>query len=331
VRLLDPKPSLRLSSGRWRNELLAQPDFLQTNFQDFFQHVINGISLGSIYALIALGYTMVYGILQLINFAHSEVYMIGAFSSYYTARFLHLDDRPGVITFITLLLASMIACSVLGVTIERFAYRPLRKAPKLNILITAIGVSLLLQYSAQILFGADPKVFPNVLVDRALLSWGLVEIRLLDVTILGVALFFMATLTYVVQKTKVGKAMRAVSVNETVASLMGINTNRIISATFIVGSSLAGVGSVLVGMKYPKIDPLMGMLIGIKAFVAAVVGGIGSLPGAVLGGLIMGICEEMVVGYLSSTYRDAFAFGILILILFLRPSGLLGKSSPEKV
>lgn len=304
---------------------------MQEHLQEFLQHVINGVSLGSIYALIALGYTMVYGILQLINFAHSEVYMVGAFAAYYTARNLGLEDKPGFMTLITLLVAAMVVCSILGVTIERLAYRPLRKAPKLNILITAIGVSLLLQYSAQIIFGADPKVFPSVLEDQTLATWGSVELRLFDVTILGVGLFFMAVLNYLVNHTKVGKAMRAVSANATVASLMGIDPNKIISMTFVIGSSLAGVGSVLVGMKYPKIDPLMGMLIGLKAFVAAVLGGIGSLPGAVLGGLIMGLSEEMVVAYLSSTYRDAFAFGLLILILFFRPSGLLGKSSQEKV
>jgi branched-chain amino acid transport system permease protein len=225
----------------------------------------------------------------------------------------------------------MVVCSVLGVLIERFAYRPLRKAPKLNILITAIGVSLFLQYSGQIVFGADPKVFPNVLEDMVLADLGGVELRSFDVAILGVTLFFMAVLTYVIQSTKLGKAMRAVSTNHTVASLMGINTNHIISFTFVIGSSLAAVGAVLVGMKYPKIDPLMGTLIGLKAFVAAVLGGIGNLAGAVIGGLLMGLCEEMVVGYLSSTYRDAFAFGILILILFFRPSGLLGKATQEKV
>lgn len=299
--------------------------------QEFIQHVINGISLGSIYALIALGYTMVYGILQLINFAHSEVYMVGAFASYYAARWFNLVDRPGIGTLVCLLLVSMISCSILGLTIERFAYRPLRKAPKLNILITAIGVSLLLQYSGQIIFGADPKVFPNVLDDATLVNFGGAELRNFDVAILGVTLFFMVVLTYVIQKTKVGKAMRAVSTNHTVASLMGIDTNRIIAMTFIIGSSLAGVGSVLVGMKYPKIDPLMGTLIGLKAFVAAVLGGIGNLTGAVVGGLLMGVCEEMVVGYLSSTYRDAFAFGILILILFFRPEGILGRPSQEKV
>jgi branched-chain amino acid transport system permease protein len=299
--------------------------------QEFIQHIINGISLGSIYALIALGYTMVYGILQLINFAHSEVYMVGAFAAYYGARLLNLNGKPGFTTLITLLLISMAACSALGLTIERLAYRPLRKAPKLNILITAIGVSLLLQNAGQIIFGADPKVFPAILEDSTLLELGSVELRSFDIAILGVTLFFMTAITYLIQKTKVGKAMRAVSTNHTVASLMGIDTNRIIAITFIIGSSLAGVGSVLVGMKYPKIDPLMGTLIGLKAFVAAVLGGIGSLTGAVVGGILMGVCEEMVVGYLSSTYRDAFAFGILILILFFRPAGLFGRASQEKV
>lgn len=299
--------------------------------QEFIQHVINGVSLGSIYALIALGYTMVYGILQLINFAHSEVYMMGAFAAYYGARFLHLSDKPGYMTLVILLGISMVACSILGVTIERLAYRPLRKAPKLNILITAIGVSLFLQYSAQIIFGADPKVFPTILEDSVVTTIMGAELRSFDVAILAIALFFMTVLTYMVQYTKVGKAMRAVSTNSTVASLMGIDVNRIISFTFIIGSSLAGVGAILVGMKYPKIDPLMGTLIGLKAFVAAVLGGIGNLGGAVLGGLIMGLCEEMVVAYLSSTYRDAFAFGILILILFFRPAGILGRATQEKV
>ncbi len=298
--------------------------------EEFFQHLLNGVNLGSIYALIALGYTMVYGILQLINFAHSDVYMVGAFAAYFGARFLHLS-QPGFATFAILILISMFVCGLLGFAIEKFAYRPLRNSPKLNILITAIGVSLLLQYSGQIIFGADPKVFPEVLVDSTVLKFGQVEIRSFDVTIIMVALVMMSLLQYVVHHTKIGKAMRAVSVNPNVASLMGINTNRVISFTFIAGSALAGVGSVLVGMKYPKIDPLMGMMIGLKAFVAAVLGGIGNLMGAVLGGIIMGLSEEMVVGYLSSTYRDALAFGILIVILIVRPAGLLGKSHVEKV
>jgi branched-chain amino acid transport system permease protein len=296
---------------------------LEASQQEFLQHLLNGVTLGSIYALIALGYTMVYGILQLINFAHSEVYMMGAFAAYYTGRSLNLDQSPGILSFIILLVAAIVACSVLGLTIERFAYRPLRKAPKLNILITAIGVSLLLQYSAQIIFGAEPKLFPEVLAE--------VEVRTLDITIFLVGTLAMGGLHFLIHHTRLGMAMRAVSVNGPVASLMGINVDRIIMWTFVVGSSLAAVGSVLVGLKYPKIDPLMGMLIGIKAFVAAVLGGIGSLPGAMLGGIFLGLSEEMVVAYLSSTYRDALAFGILIVVLLFRPAGLMGTPVREKV
>lgn len=299
--------------------------------QDLLQHIINGVSLGSIYALIALGYTMVYGILQLINFAHSDVYMVGAFAAYYTASLLGIQSSPGVSTLVTLLAAAMIVCSLLGLAIERFAYRPLRKAPKLNILITAIGVSLFLQYSGQVVFGADPKVFPTVLEDWVLVDLGGVALKSLDVAVFLVTVAMMLILNFLIYHTKIGKAMRAVSTNMTVAAMMGVNINRVIAFTFVVGSSLAGVGSVLVGMKYPKIDPLMGMLIGLKAFVAAVLGGIGNIGGAVLGGIIMGLSEEMVVGYLSSTYRDALAFGLLILILVFRPAGLLGKNTVEKV
>lgn len=299
--------------------------------QDFIQHIINGVSLGSIYALIALGYTMVYGILKMINFAHSDVYMVGAFAAYYIARLLGIETSPGIVSLLTLLVGSIICCSILGLAIERFAYRPLRNAPKLNILITAIGVSLLLEYSGQIVFGADPKVFPEVMKDFVLVSMGGIELKSFDVTVLVVSLIAMMALQFLIFKTKLGKAMRAVSSNSAVASLLGVNPDRIIAFTFIVGSSLAGVGSVLVGMKYPKIDPLMGMMIGLKAFVAAVLGGIGNVGGAVLGALIMGLSEEMVVAYLSSTYRDALAFGILIVILILKPAGLLGKYTVEKV
>ncbi len=299
--------------------------------QEFVQHIINGVSLGSIYALIALGYTMVYGILKLINFAHSDVYMVGAFAAYYSAKYLGIETSPGIGNLIILIIISMAACSLLGVTIERLAYRPLRNAPKLNVLITAIGVSLLLEFSGQAIFGPDPKLFPNVMIDSVLWSWGDVQLRSFDITILVVGVISMIGLHLLIYHTKIGKAMRALSTSFGVASLMGVNTDRVISFTFIVGSSLAGIGSVLVGMKYPKIDPLMGMLIGLKAFVAAVLGGIGNVPGAVIGGLIMGLSEEMVVGYLSSTYRDAFAFGILILILLFKPSGLMGKNRIEKV
>jgi branched-chain amino acid transport system permease protein len=299
--------------------------------QDLAQYVINGISLGSIYALIALGYTMVYGILQLINFAHSDVYMVGAFAAYYTANALDIQNKPGIGSLLTLIFAAMLACSLLGLAIERFAYRPLRKAPKLNILITAIGVSLFLQYSAQILFGADPKVFPTVIEDSVLASFGGLVLKSSDLTVFAVTISMMVALHFLIFHTKMGKAMRAVSQNINVAAMMGVNINRVIAFTFVVGSSLAGVGSVLVGIQYPKIDPLMGMMIGLKAFVAAVLGGIGSVPGAVLGGLLMGVSESLVVGYLSSTYRDALAFGLLIVILVFKPAGLLGKNTVEKV
>lgn len=299
--------------------------------EEFVQHIINGLNLGAIYALIALGYTMVYGVLQLINFAHSEVYMVGAFAAYYGSAQLKLSENPGWGSFFAALLIAIIACSILGLCIERFAYRPLRNAPKLNTLITAIGVSLFLQFSGQVVFGADPKLFPEVLQDAPLFTYGDIQVQLFDVTIISVALAVMFLLNWFINKTKTGMAIRAVSFSFRSATLMGINVNTIIMVTFIVGSSLAAVGSILVGLKYPKIDPLMGTLIGLKAFVAAVFGGIGNLPGAIIGGLLMGLSEEMVVAYLSSTYRDALAFGLLILILLFKPSGLMGQVRQEKV
>ncbi len=299
--------------------------------EELIQHLINGLNLGSIYALIALGYTMVYGVLQLINFAHSEVYMVGAFASYYGARQLHLADQPGWGSFAITLVISMVTCSILGLCIERFAYRPLRNAPRINNLITAIGVSLFLQFAGQVVFGADPKLFPEVLQDKTLFSYGNIQVQLFDITIITVAVVAMLCLNWFIHRTKTGMAIRAVSFSFRSATLMGINVNSIIMITFVVGSSLAGIGSVLVGLKYPKIDPLMGTLIGLKAFVAAVLGGIGNLPGAIVGGLLMGLCEEMVVAYLSSTYRDALAFGLLIFILLFKPSGLLGRPRVEKV
>lgn len=299
--------------------------------EELLQHIINGLNLGAIYALIALGYTMVYGVLQLINFAHSEVYMVGAFAAFYGARFLQISDKPGWGSFLTVLAISVLVCSLLGICIERFAYRPLREAPKTNALITAIGVSLFLQFSGQVIFGADPKVFPELLQNQPLFQIGAIQLQLFDVTILSVALITMLGLNFFIKRTKTGMAIRAVSFSFRSATLMGINVNSIILITFVLGSALAGIGSVLVGLKYPKIDPLMGTLIGMKAFVAAVLGGIGNLPGAVFGGLLMGLSEELVVAYLSSTYRDALAFGLLILILLLKPAGLLGQVRVEKV
>jgi len=299
--------------------------------EEFVQHIINGLNLGAVYALIALGYTMVYGVLQLINFAHSEVYMVGAFAGFYGSNLLRLTDQPGWSAFAITLVIAIVVCSILGLCIERFAYRPLRNAPKLNALITAIGVSLFLQFFGQVVFGADPKFFPQVLEDRTLFQMGAIQIQLFDVTILSVALVAMASLHFLIQHTRTGLAIRAVSFSFRSATLMGINVNRVIAITFIIGSSLAGIAAVLVALKYPKIDPLMGMLYGLKAFVAAVLGGIGNFRGAVLGGLLMGLSEEMVVAYMSSSLRDALAFGLLILILLLRPSGLLGQMKVEKV
>lgn len=298
---------------------------------EFLQHVLNGLSLGAIYALIALGYTMVYGILQFINFAHADIYMVGAFASYYLVQWVGLSSLAGPLGFFSCLVVSAVVCALLGVAIEKAAYKPLRKAPKLNILITAIGVSLLLEYSGQVVFGADPKLFPEVLKEVTLFEVAQVKFLMMDFIIMGTSFIFMLGLHFLVFHTKPGKAMRAVSQNPSSAALMGINADRVITFTFIIGSILAGIAAVLVGIRYPKIEPLMGMLMGTKAFVAAVLGGIGSIPGAVLGGLIMGMSEEMVVGYLSSTYRDALAFGLLIVILIFKPTGLLGSRVAEKV
>lgn len=287
--------------------------------------------MGAIYALVALGYTMVYGILQFINFAHADIYMVGAFVAFYSARFLQLGDHPHWGWLFVVLALSTSLCAFLGFAIEKIAYRPLRKSPKLNILITAIGVSLLLEYAGQLIFGVEPKLFPPLLAESILFSAGGIDVMSLDVIILGISILSMMGLHWLVYHSKMGKAMRAVSQNSTVAAMLGIHIDRVISFTFIVGSGLAGIAAVLVGMRYPKIEPMMGMLMGTKAFVAAVLGGIGSLPGAVIGGLIMGLSEEMVVGYSESTYRDALSFGILIVILIFKPTGLLGSRKVEKV
>ncbi len=299
--------------------------------EEFVQHCLNGLALGSIYALIALGYTMVYGILKLINFAHGDVYMIGAFMGYYVTRKFGFDQNPTIGSALVVLFASMAICAALGFLIERIAYRPLRKAPRINALITAIGVSLFLEYTSQILFGADPKYFPSIVERNVVAEFGQVTISNFQIMIFVVSLTLMGVLRFMVQKTKVGRAMRALSFDFTTASLIGIPTDRIISYTFMVGASLAAAAGIMVGVMYPRIDPLMGIMPGLKAFVAAVLGGIGNFPGAVVGGFVMGLSEEMVVGYLSSTYRDALAFGLLILILLIRPSGLFGKYVPEKV
>lgn len=296
---------------------------------EFLQQLVNGLAWGSIYALIALGYTMVYGVLRLINFAHGDVYMIGAMVGYYAARIF--TGGGSILRFALVMLTSMLACALLGAAIERFAYRPLRNAPRLNALITAIGVSLLLEYGGQYLFGADPKFFPTLIETREVVNFHGVVINNIQIMIFAVSFALMFALQAVVQHTKVGKAMRAVSYSHTASHLVGINVNRVISLTFVFGSVLAAAAGILVGLSNPKVDPLMGLMPGLKAFVAAVLGGIGNIPGALIGGLLMGIAETLVAGYISSTYRNALAFVILILILLIKPSGLLGKSRQEKV
>ncbi len=296
---------------------------------EFFQQLVNGLAWGSIYALIALGYTMVYGVLRLINFAHGDVYMVGAMAGYYAARLVTGGGTFARFTFV--MLSAMLVCALLGALIERLAYRPLRKAPRINALITAIGVSLFLEYFGQWLFGADPKFFPTLIETREVVNFHGVVVNNIQLAIFIVSFVLMFGLRFVVQKTKTGKAMRAVSFSHTASHLVGINVNRIISLTFVLGSVLAAAAGILVGLSNPKIDPLMGLMPGLKAFVAAVLGGIGNIPGALIGGLIMGVAETLVAGYISSTYRNALAFIILILILLFRPEGILGKSTREKV
>jgi branched-chain amino acid transport system permease protein len=300
----------------------------------FFQQVLNGLSLGSIYALIALGYTMVYGILKLINFAHGEVFMIGAYAGYFAALGLGVQGygASGFPLYLAalVLVAAMAVAAVLGVSIEFLAYRPVRSAPRLTPLITAIGVSLFLQNAAMLAFTPNPRPYPAIL-SEVRFELGGVIVTNVKVTIFAVAIALMLGLHWFVQRTWTGKAMRAVSTNIDAARLMGIDTNHIIRATFAVGSALAAAGGILFGLDQIVIHPLMGVLTGLKAFVAAVLGGIGNIRGAVLGGILIGLAEQLTAGYLSPDYRDAITFVILIVILILRPQGLLGVVRPEKV
>jgi branched-chain amino acid transport system permease protein len=352
--------------------------------ETFLQQLINGISQGSAYALIALGYTMVYGVLQLINFAHGDVYMFGAFMGYYLANSRWMQPYVGtsLAGAVAVMLGAMALAACVGLLIERFAYRPgrspsrftaafwlgfvgagigqlIRPSPlglaagalsgiilgivleqvgmrpvqqssRLALLLIAIGVSLFMENGGQLAFGVDPKFFPQI-ISSTLLNVGGVTIDSQKVIVLIVAILLMVGLELFVKYTRTGMAMRAVSFNLDAAKLMGIDTNRIIALTFAIGSALAGAGGILVSLMYPKIDPLMGIMPGLKAFVAAVLGGIGNITGAMLGGLIVGMAEVMAVGYGQSTYRDAIAFIILILILLLRPSGIMGKGVVEKV
>jgi branched-chain amino acid transport system permease protein len=306
---------------------------------EFLQQLINGLHLGATYALIALGYSMVYGVLRLINFAHGDVFMLGAYAGLFTVTGMHLANRPGWGTVLIVIVAAMVACALVGMAIERFAYRKLRNQPRLTALITAIGVSLLLEYGGQLprVFGAESRPFPTSIVPDVHLPLG-VGVQLSPVHLLTfvVTLALMVGLEIIVRRTRVGKAMRAVSADREAASLMGIPTDRVILFTFAVGSALAAAAGVLYALDKPKIDPLMGLYIGLKAFIAAVLGGIGSIPGAVVGGFVLGLTETFVGAYgslihVDSTWRNAVAFGILIIILVVRPSGIMGQAVREKV
>jgi branched-chain amino acid transport system permease protein len=299
---------------------------------EFLQQLINGLALGSILALIALGYTMVYGILRFINFAHGDIFMLGAFAGFYlTPKIANFSPTPSILSGLVVMAIAMAICAVIGIVIERFAYRPLRQNPKLTVLITAIGVSLFLEYTGQLVFGAAPKRFPELIPSFPITKIGGLSLNSNQIVVLIVTLALLLALRFIVLKTKIGMAMRALAFNPEAAALMGINIDVVISFTFALGSALAAAAGILFAVNYPAIDPLMGILPGLKAFVAAVLGGIGNLPGAALGGIIIGVTETLVAGYISSTYRDAIAFGILILILLIKPSGLLGKKEIEKV
>jgi branched-chain amino acid transport system permease protein len=303
---------------------------------ELLQQIVNGLSLGSIYALIALGYTMVYGILKLINFAHGEVFMMGAYAGFYSAGALGVQGYEASGKSFPLLLAlgvlvfAMLSSALLGVAIEALAYRPVRSAPRLTPLITAIGVSLFLQNAAMLLFTPNPRRYPAILAEVRFEAGGVILTNI-KIAIFLVAMLLMLGLYLLVNKTWTGRAMRALSMNIDAARLMGIDVDHTIRATFAIGSSLAAAGGILYGLDQIMINPLMGVLTGLKAFVAAVLGGIGNIPGALIGGMLIGLAEQLTAGYLSPDYRDAITFVILILVLLLKPEGLLGVVRQEKV
>jgi branched-chain amino acid transport system permease protein len=309
---------------------------------ELVQHLINGLAAGTIYALVALGYTMVYGVLKLINFAHGDVMMVGVYAGYNTATQLGRGNNASFLGVSLVFLASMAFCATLGFLIERFAYRPLREKPRLVALITAIGVSFTISYGFQletrvgditILPGAAPKAFPEIIKPTEWLIFGDRDVVVWNWQVISVliAVGLMVGLQYLVFKTRFGTAMRAVSFDHKTSGLMGIPVDRIIALTFMLGSALAAGAGILYAIKDTLVQPLMGVQIGLKAFVAAVIGGIGHVPGAVVGALLLGLVEEFVVGYGSSTWRDAVAFAFLILVLLFRPEGLFGKVTAEKV
>jgi branched-chain amino acid transport system permease protein len=292
------------------------------------QHLLTGLSVGAVYALIALGYTMVFGVLQLINFAHGDLVMVGAFVAYYAAKWTGAQASWPLAAGVMLL--SMAAAAGLGFLIERAAYRPLRGQPRITALITAIGVSMLLENGGQLLFGAEPR-HPLWTPTLEPVRLGSLTFQPVELVTLLVAVGIMLALRFIVFRTKFGLAMRAVAHDPKVASLVGVPVDRVISLTFMLGSALAAAAGLLYSLTYPKIDPFMGLQPGMKAFIAAVLGGIGNVPGAMVGGVVLGLSEELVAGYVSSSLRDAFAFALLIGVLLFKPTGLFGSRAVEKV
>ena len=291
----------------------------------FLSNLVNGISLGSIYAIIALGYTMVYGIAKMLNFAHGDVIMVGAYLIFCATQYWGIPALPAV-------LIAMLSCTLLGITIERLAYKPLRQATSLAVLITAIGVSYLLQNLAQLIWTPNPKIFPQLIpVGTIQLFDGQLVIKGVTLVTIAANIIIMIALTVFISRTKLGKAMRCVSEDRGAAELMGINVNRTISVTFAIGSALAAIAGLLLCSSYPKLVPTTGSVPGIKAFTAAVFGGIGSIPGAMLGGVLLGIIEILGIAYISTELSDAIVFSVLIIVLLVRPAGLLGKPAREKV
>ena len=293
---------------------------------EIFQHLTNALSLGSLYALIAIGYTMVYGILRLINFAHGDVFMLGGYIAFYAVTIFFMPWWVGFIVALGL-------TGVLGIGLERAAYRPLRNSPKISIMISAIGASFLLQNLATVIFGGRPKGFPVPEIFNRIITIGTVSVLSVSLVIPVLTAVLLAVLLIIIHKTKTGMAMRAVSTDLAAARLMAIDVNRIVSFTFGAGSVLAAIGGVMWAFRYPQLNPTMGMIPGLKCFIAAVIGGIGNISGAVLGGLLLGFIEIMVIAALPTLtgYRDAFAFVLLIIVLLVKPSGLLGKNQIEKV
>ena len=287
-------------------------------------NLINGMSLGSVYAIIALGYTMVYGIAKMLNFAHGDVIMVGAYVAFCSITYLGLNPLVGVVL-------SIIACTVLGIVVERLAYKPLRNAPSLDVLITAIGVSYFLQNAALLIMKSDPKTFPNVALPALTLFDGQLTISAVAIVTIVANIVIMAGLSLFTGRTRMGKAMRAVSEDRGAATLMGINVNSTISLTFAIGSGLAAIAGVLMCSAYPTLVPTTGAMPGIKAFVAAVLGGIGSIPGALVGGILLGVIEIFAKAYIGTQLSDAIVFAVLIVVLLIKPSGILGKTIREKV